>query len=295
MVLKRPLSIVAFAALLAVPSFADNVALLINNDYVDYSVDGGLGSEAMNLENQIPLFGHNVTSFTSVDPTDLANTLVGQDALVIPELETDSGGGRLRGTQLSDDLGAAGRMVISDFVAGGGNLIAATRGGLDLINEIFNFSIALAGDRAGAGPNGAEEGFRGGTDYFLTANAIGTTFEGGPAVLLSLNGHDPVDVASLPGGALTMYENLGGTNSVVDAIPYGDGWVFLFGWDWYQDFDDRGASGTPAQINDWNDAMDRAIRFPGGESVLDVPLSRSALALLAVLLLSGGVLFLRRH
>ena len=295
MLLRRPLSVLAVAALLAAPSFADNVALLINNDYVDYSVDGGLSSEAMNLENQIPGFGHNVTSFTSVDPTDLANTLVGQDALVIPELETS--GGLSRGTQLSDDLGAAGRTVISDFVAAGGSFIAFTRGGgNDLVNDIFGFSIAPSDtDRTGDGPNGDEENFRGGNEYFLTANAVGNTFEGGPPVLISMSGTNPVDIASLPGNALTMYQNLGGTDSVVDAIPYGDGWVFLFGWDWYQGFLEDTRGDEQQQIDDWNDALDRAIRFPGVESVLQVPLSRTALALLAMFLVSGGMLLLRRN
>lgn len=297
MLLKRPLSLLVSAALCAVPSFADNVALLINNEYVDYSLDGGLDSEAMNLENQIPLFGHNVTSFTSVDPTDLANTLVGQDALVIPELESDGGGGGGRGTQLSSDLGATGRTVIHDFVAAGGNLIAFTRGGgNELVNDIFGFSIDAADlNRVGGGPNDTGESFRGGDEYFLTANAVGNTFEDGPPVLISMSGTDPVDIASLPGSALTMYENLAGTASVVDAIPYGEGWVFLFGWDWFQGFleDERG--GDQEQVDDWNDALDRAIRFPGTESVLEVPLSRTALALLAMLLVSGGVLFLRRH
>ena len=309
--MKRSCGCLALLVMLTSPMLADDVALFINDVYVDYT-PGDPESEAWNLEQTIPDLGHNLTTFSSIVAADITAATAGQDALVIPELENSGVGDAVVAGptgSLALDLGPAGRQAIADFVSGGGNLLvfgSTVCPALELLFETFGILVEPGEDscleaRAPRGnpvPPGAESG-----PWSLNdPDALGNTFEGGPAMLEYIDDTTDLLASSLPMDSLSFYVEDDG--SVVAAFPFGDGYILFLGYDWSQDFveveEDDESPGLPpfGALEDWEDVLDRAIRFPGfggGANVLAIPtLSPISIALLVGLLSLAAVLALRR-
>lgn len=283
----RSLSLVLVLSLVVLvgvgPASAENVALLINETYVDYADDGGPPeSEAANLEIDIAALGHTVTTFTSIDAGDLTALLATQDVLVIPEFE---GGGDFVG-----DLSMAAAQAMVDFVTAGGTLIEFNQ--FDTLNNVFGFTL---NDRGGEDANQGDAPRGGGPFAIVPGNAAGTTFAGGPALLQDLSATQTTDIALFPTGGVSMYDNV--DDSVVWVAPVGEGWVGFLGWDWFQGDERGGDRGLQQEFADWNDVLDRMIRFARGreQSVLEVPTAGAfGMAVLALGLLGAGLVVLRR-
>ena len=316
---RTPLMFLMLVLFAGMPVQADNVALFVNDSFVDYLADPPPGdSEAANLEVDIEALGHVVTTFTTTEANALEAVLVGQDALVIPELEgAPRGGGDAAG--LISAFGIEGMAVIYDFVAAGGNLVITDpRPTVEVINEIFSTSLDFDDEcppRDGSDDNaddarGPCRGLPRGDDddddddddeeeeevYVLTAEALGTIFADGPSELPRMNATDLIEEATLPAGSLVFYSLELPALGAVAAFPVGQGWVFILGWDWYQGGGGRGGpiNNDPEEIADWNETLHRAIIFPGSSSVLEVPLGPITSVMLAGVLLLGGLLVLRR-
>jgi hypothetical protein len=187
------------------------VALFANTSYVDYS-PGDSGSEASNLEATLTAMGRSVTTFNGITASDFQAALNGKDLLAIPELENDD---------LDSDLDTAARTAIADFVSAGGTLMihadfAISPYYINLLNSTFGFSLE---DNNTAGP------------YDLnTADAAGTVFADGPSTLPENNATG--SVTTLPAGTKVIYDDQTTGDSALTLIPYGDGSIVIFGWDW---------------------------------------------------------------
>ena len=242
-----------------------NVAVFNNPDYVD-NTDGDFGAEGPNTIASLQSFGENVTVFTDV--TGFPAALAAQDTLVIPEQED-------RGSPpcLSDDMDAASKDAVRNFVAAGGQLVdmSIDRNTCNdkFVNDVFGFNLPAVNEVA------ATRGGSAGT-FFLTAAAAGTEFEGGPASIPNNNGTGALDETTLPAGAKSIYDDGNGFAAVVD-IPFGDGSITLLGWDWFNSsppnpvlateplidsgLKERGGSG-PGQDFGWQDVFRRSVDLP---------------------------------
>jgi len=210
------------------------VALFANTSYVDYSI-GDSGSEASNLEATLNVMGRSVTTFTGITASDFQTAVNGKDLLAIPELENGD---------LDADLDAAARTDIADFVSAGGTLIihadfAIFPNYINLLNSTFGFSLE---DINTAGP------------YDLnTADAFGTIFADGPSTLPQNNLTGSVLTSTLPAGAKVIYDDQTTGDSALTLIPYGDGSIVIFGWDW------NDAAPTGSSDGGWLDVLYRAM------------------------------------
>ena len=305
--MKTRLWIGLLVGLLAAPLLAEDVALFINDAYVDYD-PGDFESEAWRLEVTIPLLGHNLTTFSSIVAADITAAVAGQDALVIPELENSSIGDELGSLgNFALDLGPDGRQAIADFVSGGGNLLVFGSSHCQAL-ELLDLTFGIAAEPAvappcviAAGPDGETRGGNG--PWSLDQGiASGNTFEGGPASLIYINDTTDLLTSSLPGNALSFYTDLNG--SAVAAFPSGAGYVFFLGYDFGRDdfvieLPDETLGQTPPGLLDWEDVLDRSIRFPGGGVAVDVlavpTLSSLSVSLLVAFLALAAVVALRRQ
>jgi hypothetical protein len=158
--------------------------------------------------------GWSVTTFTGITAADFRAAVKGKDILAIPELESGD---------LDADLDAAALTAIADFVSAGGTLIihadfAILANYINLLNSTFGF---LLDDFNTAGP------------YDLnTADATGTIFADGPSTLPQNNLTGSVLTSTLPAGAKVIYDDQTTGDSALTLIPYGDGSIVIFGWDW---------------------------------------------------------------
>ncbi|MBN2389983.1 MAG: beta-propeller fold lactonase family protein [Anaerolineae bacterium] len=222
------------------------VAVFDDPSYVD--TENTTSSESDNVQAGLAAMGHTVLPFTGIDETAWSTALAGADILVIPELENDSG--------LGIDLSLAARAVISDFVNSGGGLIEFDDGS-SFLNPVFGFSLSHSG----------------GNPSSITAAAVGTAFQGGPATLPSNNATWGLDSSTFPAGGLAIYSS-GGNNAEVAWLPYGSGQIIYLGWDWYD------AAPPGGQDGGWLDVLERAVPqvsgnflglFPAWAKDYDVP------------------------
>ena len=191
--------------------FASASTVLINTDFVDYD-PGNSSAEASNLIAGLELFGRTVTTFTNVDAAGVAAAIEGVSHLIIPELEKDS-------LIFSPEAAA----VIRNYVSSGNTFIAfyTTQRMRNMVNELFDWSIS--------------EGSEGSGTYLKTAEAEGQGFGSAPSSIPVENATAGVALNSLPPGGVPIYKEDSDSCAIV-RIPYGQGHVIIFAWDWYNAF-----------------------------------------------------------
>jgi uncharacterized repeat protein (TIGR01451 family) len=207
------------------------IAVFDDPAYVD--TGGSTSSESDNVQAGLAAMGHTVQPFTGIDEASWSAALGGANVLVIPELEVNS--------NLGYDLSLAARAVIADFVNQGGGLIEFYYGS-DFLNPVFGFSLSDSG----------------GDSSSITAAAMGTAFQGGPATLPSNNATWGLDSSTFPPGGLTIYSS-GGNNAEVAWLPYGAGQIVYLGWDWFD------AAPPGNQDGGWLEVLERAVQQVAGD------------------------------
>jgi hypothetical protein len=178
---------------------------MMNGNYTD------LEEEAPNLVAAITSFGNTCSTFTDISESTFASFSGG--ILVIPELQSDE-------DSLGDVLTSGAKDAIADFVNNGGTLITFEPDSDNLyilLNSIFGFSLDTAG---------VSEPIN------LTSGGLGL-FPTAPSNIPDNDGTDSLDITTLPTSSVTIYEGDGENQSVVTMIPYGDGKIYVMGWDWY--------------------------------------------------------------
>jgi hypothetical protein len=143
---------------------------------------------------------------------------------------------------LYNALDGATKTLLQNYVSGGGGIIQANRNpdNENLPNGLFGWSLGSFGSTGGA--------------ISLTANATGTVFEGGPATLPWLNAVEGALISTLPGTALSFYDD--GTYSAVFGASFGSGNYVFLGYDWYD-----------GQNADWSAVLDRAVSYTSAEPI----------------------------
>jgi len=231
--------IAAFFGLAAVAhAQPGSLAVFDNSDYVD-NTSTDFSAEGPNTIASLQSFGENVTPFTDISADAFSTALAGKDSLVIPEQER-----RSSPPCLSDDMDAAAKDVVKNFVSAGGQLVdlSTERNNCNdkIVNDIFGFNLPASVDKPAT---------RGGSGdiYTKTADAAGTEFADGPASLPQNNGTDALDPTTLPPGAKVIYADPDGFAAVVD-IPFGDGSITLLGWDWFDSSPPDPTLGPPPSL-----------------------------------------------
>jgi len=196
------------------------VQILINDLYVDYVTDPGddVGYEANNLIATLESFGLTVGTFTDVSDNGIQSILNGTSVIFIPELENEDE------ATLNGDVSEAAKAMIADWVNRGGNIVMFAPGsgsGVDFVNSTFDFELFKF--------------FSDDEPIFLTeaGNDLGIFSQ----ETISLNdATESIASPTLPEGGITVYEgsgDYGEYQSIVSLIPYGEGKIFILGWDWY--------------------------------------------------------------
>ena len=192
--------------------FSSGSAILINGLYVDYG-PGDPGAEASNLIAGLEAMGKTVRTFTDISEAGLLEALSGMSHFLIPEIENYSGDG-------TDVFSAEAAAVLRSYVSSGSTLITFFNSEelLGMLNHVFDWSIS--------------EGSEGSPTYVKTESANDYGYAFGPASVPNLNATVGVGLSSLPVGSVAIYKNE--TDSCALAVvPYGQGSVVLFAWDWY--------------------------------------------------------------
>jgi hypothetical protein len=185
--------------------------IFVNNDFVDY-YEGSTNTsdEANNLIAMFDESGIVYKKFTDIDGTTFSS-LDNMDKLIIPELDADD---------LLPSLNSDARNAITDFVDGGGTLIMFEPDNgdvIDVLNELFGWSLET---------NEVSEPID-----ITEAGAI--LFPDESATLPDSNATDSLDTSTLPVNSVSIYTADEGDQTIVAKMPYGDGFVYVLGWDWY--------------------------------------------------------------
>ena len=220
------------------------VALFKDPAFVD--TGGSRGDEADEIQDSITAFGHGVTTFTGTDGPSWTNALADVEVLVVPELEVG---------QLGAALAAGAIQAIQDFVDGGGKLIIAGEGNQnspgtqasEFLNTVFNYNLTSS--------------FSPGTSSSKTADAAGTAFASAPDDLRNNSETTALDAASLPGNALSLYDDRNGDSTVTQfTVGNQGGQIFYLGWDW---FDAAPAPSLQNQDGGWMEVLGIALGEAG--------------------------------
>lgn len=213
-------------ALAATQLTGATVAVLDNPSIVD--TGGSSSNESDTIQATLAQFGHTAAPFTGLSAADFSAAVAGGQVLLFPEME--------RG-QLTNSTDATAEAVIRDFVSAGGTLVVSlpSTNSINSLNDIFGFGLV----QSGAGVSS------------LTAQANGTTFEGGPASLTDANATRSLETSSLPAGSLSIYAS--GADTMVATMPFGNGQIVVLGYDWYN------AAPLGSQTGGWLTVLDRAI------------------------------------
>lgn len=205
-----------------------NVSLLfINPDYIDYN-EGSAGSEGWTIRQGLDSFGIDYLTFTAIDVEGLSDVLAQGNKLLIPENEEGE-------VPWSEEAQSA----IANWVAAGNTLIVFYINiWLDTFNSMFNFNI--------------EQGEGGGSTFDKTEEAASTVFSGGAASINALSATDKLLISTLPSGSISAYNNE--TESAVTILPYGEGQIIVFGWDWFEAMPFGGEGG------DWVELLQSAVQ-----------------------------------
>jgi hypothetical protein len=208
------------------------IHILINNKYVDYreNVNGSVSREPNNLIAFMDSVGISYTTFTDISASSFASFSGG--FLLIPEIEEDD---------LNPDLTIGARASIESFVDNGGTLIMfhPSNGDVpEVLNAVFGFSLDA----------------NGGSDEPISLTEIGSTiFPSASSTLTDLSATSSIVTSTLPENSITIYEGDGVNQSVVTLIPYGDGKIYVLGWDWF-DAPPIGGEGTEGE--EWNSLLE---------------------------------------
>jgi hypothetical protein len=184
------------------------VALFINDVYVDYDTTD-YGSEASNLLFAFRARGFDVDTFSTTDSTAVAAILAAHDVVVFPENEGDGYG----------SIGAPFWGAIAAWADTGGTV--ATFYDFDHFNTPFGWSLAEG------------DGWDDGAPMERTAEAEGTAFDG-PATIPGHSATTTIDDLSLPASSVVVYAGFEDSpDASLVIMPYGEGRVVYFGWDYY--------------------------------------------------------------
>ena len=238
------------------PVAESTVAMFSAEGYTD------VGEEDANLIDDIEAGGHTVDIIDEVTAAAFTAGLADANVLIMPE----------RSEGVIDDLDAEGRAVITDWVAGGGRLVATwAEDASYVLNELFGFATSTS--------EACVDGEDGGPCALMPA-AADTEFADGPDPLLGVNATWSILSSSLPAGSTVIYEgqfveeaqevstSAAGLapeiGAAVAAVPVEDGVVITLGWDWYPDTE-GGADATAASAEDetdWALVLDLALSQP---------------------------------
>lgn len=184
--------------------------IFVNNEFVDYYEGSTENSdEANNLIAMFDESGIVYKKFTDIDGTTFSS-LDNMDKLIIPELDAGD---------LLPSLTSDARNAITDFVDGGGTLIMFEPDSgdvIDVLNELFGWSLDT---------NGVSEPID-----ITEAGAI--LFPDESATLPENDATDSLDTSTLPVDSVSIYTD-DNDETIVAKMPYGDGFVYVLGWDWY--------------------------------------------------------------
>lgn len=212
------------------PGGASRVALLVNNNFVEYDTSI-IDAEASEIEFTLADLGVTITQVTDVDSTSLAADLANSQAFVIPEGEGNFA--------LNDSLTPGALTVIRDFVEGGGILVVIGDDvGQALLDSLWGYTLDYGNSQNNYAIDAAEAG--------------GTAFSGGPAVVWDNDGTYITADSTYPAAARLVYRT--GPDVAVAVIPQGSGAVVVLGWDWYD------AAPHGAQDGGWIEVLKRALR-----------------------------------
>jgi len=189
---------------------------------------GDRDDRVSHIERGLRLHGHSVLPLTDSSAASVSATLAAADVLLVAPLNADLGAA----------IDPAAASAIESFVAGGGGLVIHARqgfasGGVDpnapfeFLDSVFGIT-GLTSDGAGRSES-----------YVRTPAAAATAFAAGPASLasLSLTGGVGIITATLPAGALSLYEvplagTGGGPGTLVARFAHGAGRIIYLGFGW---------------------------------------------------------------
>ncbi|MBT8485076.1 MAG: hypothetical protein HKO59_17320 [Phycisphaerales bacterium] len=219
---------------LFVPSVhATNVHVFDDPAYVD-TVDIDPTAESDNVQATLEQLGYSVTLVEDALTTDWSATLGPARVLIVPEQEVG---------ELLPRLTHESHEAIRAYVASGGGMIvhgATFPRASHLLNELFGWALVESATVS---------------TFTVTEAADGIPFQGGPATLPVNGPTSELDPASLPEGAMSVYEATTGTVAAV--LPFGAGTVVFLGWDWSH------AWPLGTQDGGWVDVLHRSAKTAG--------------------------------
>lgn len=183
-----------------------NVSLLfLNESFIDYN-ENSSSSEGWNLLKGLESFGVDFLTFTAIDAAGLADILAQGNKFIMPENE-----------EVSVVFSPESRSLLADWVSSGNNLITFyVEDWIDEFNTVFGFNVETS------------EGL---VEYNKRPAASDTIFSGGPSSIPDYSATSPLLTSTLPPGSINVYGDNDYTALCI--IPYGNGLIYCFGWDWY--------------------------------------------------------------
>jgi hypothetical protein len=167
------------------------------------------GSESSNLMFALQEADFPLDTSSAMDSTSMAALIAGKDILFLPEV--------------TPTFDAATQGLLVAFVDAGGTIVMV--GGyrhLTWVNSAFGWSLA------------ATAGFSERFPMPKAEAAHGTPFADGPASIPGNNGGNLLGIGTLPDSAIAVYlGQQGDADASVVILPYGEGRLVYFGWDWY--------------------------------------------------------------
>ena len=184
--------------------------IFVNNNFVDY-YEGSTSTsdEANNLIAMFDESGIAYKKFTDIDGRTFSS-LDNMDKLIIPELDEGD---------LLPSLTSDARNAITEFVDGGGTLIMFEPDSGDVINvlnELFGWELETIEV----------------SEPIDITEAGAILFPDESSDLPDLSATDSLDTSTLPVDSVSIYTD-DNDQTVVAKMPYGDGFVYVLGWDWY--------------------------------------------------------------